>query len=102
MRAKLFASLALIVSLMAPVATPTPAEASVSININIGTSLNNGRRMTCSEGERLLRNRGFRDVRRIDCRGRFFVYRARRGSQRYEVAIDSRNGRVVDIRRIRR
>lgn len=102
MRANLLAALGLIVGLMAPVAVPMPAEASVSVNINIGTNLNNGRRMTCSQGERQLRNRGFRDVRRIDCRGRFFVYHARRGGQRYEIAINSYNGRVVDVRRIRR
>lgn len=100
MRCNLFVSLALIIGLFAPVAMPTPAEA-VTVNITIGTSMNNGRRISCSDGERLIRNRGFRDVRRIDCRGRFFVYRARRGSQRYEIALNSQNGRVADFRRIR-
>jgi hypothetical protein len=58
------------------VALPALAHA-VTIEINIGTNLNNGRAITCREGERLLRNRGFRDIRRMDCGGRFFVYRAR-------------------------
>jgi hypothetical protein len=40
-------------------------------------------------------------VRRIDCRGRIFIYHARRGGNRFEVALNSRNGRVVDVRRIR-
>ena len=86
--------------LIAPLALPTPAQA-VTININIGTNLNNGRAITCRDGERLLRNRGFRDVRRVDCRGRFYVYHARRGGSRFEIALNRHNGRVVDLRRIR-
>lgn len=76
------------------------AQSNVNISISIGTSLNHGRGISCSQGERLLRNRGFRDVRRVDCRGRFFIYRAWRGNTRFEVAIRQRDGRVVDIRRI--
>ena len=99
----LFAYLALVLGLglVTPVALPAPANA-VTIEINIGTNLNNGRAITCRDGERLLRNRGFRDVRRVDCRGRFFVYRARRGTGLFEIGLSSRNGRVVDLRRIRR
>jgi hypothetical protein len=96
----LFAFLGLILGLAAPVALPTPAHA-VTIEINIGASLNHGRAITCRDGERLLRNRGFRDIRRVDCRGRFFVYRARRATGRFEIALSAHNGRVVDLRRIR-
>jgi hypothetical protein len=89
--------------LATPVMLPAPvAEASVTVNIEIGTNLNRGRGITCREGERLLRSRGFRDVRRVDCSGRFFVYRAWRGGQRFEIAVRSRDGRIVDIRRLRR
>lgn len=98
-------SLGLVVGLLAsPVALPQAANAqtSVNIDINIGTNLNRGRGITCGQGERLLRNRGFRDVRRVDCRGRFFVYRAWRGNTRSEISIRQRDGRVVDIRRIAR
>ena len=101
MRRLLFACLGLALSFVLPVASPTPAHA-VTININIGTSLNNGRAITCRDGERILRNRGFRDIRRVDCRGRFFVYRARRGAGRFEIAVSAHNGRVVDLRRLRR
>ncbi|OCJ16209.1 hypothetical protein A6U87_23175 [Rhizobium sp. AC44/96] len=95
-------TLGLVFCLLAtPLAVPTPAHA-VTININIGTNLNHGRPITCREGEWRIRDRGFRDVRRIDCRGRFFVYRAWRGAQRFEISLDRRNGRVVDFRRIRR
>ena len=90
--------------LVTPVAHAPPASA-VTINVNvgfgIGSNLNRGRRLSCSEGERILRNRGFRDVRRIDCRGRYFVYRGWRRGNRYEVALNSRDGRVVDLRRLR-
>jgi hypothetical protein len=96
-----FARLALILGLVAPVALPAPAHA-VTIEINIGTNLNNGRAITCREGERLLRNRGFRDIRRVDCGGRFFVYRARRAGGHFEIGLRARDGRVVDFRRIRR
>ncbi len=96
------ACLAIILGLLlAPAVLPTAVEA-VTVNINIGSSLNNGRGITCSQGERILRNRGFRDIRRMNCRGRYFVYRGWRGGSRFEIAVRSSNGRVVDMRRIRR
>ena len=102
MTRRMLACLAVVLGLLImPAGLPPPAEA-VTININIGTSLNNGRGITCAQGERLLRNRGFRDIRRINCRGRYFVYRGWRGGSRFEIAVRSSNGRVVDVRRIRR
>jgi hypothetical protein len=95
-----FATFALALSIMfAPAVLPTATYAA-SIDIQIGTNLNNGRGISCSQGERLLRFRGFRDIRRVDCTGRFFVYRAWRGGSRFEIAIRSRDGRVVDKRRL--
>lgn len=102
MRLRLFTCLALtLLWLAAPGGVPAEAS-SVTININVGSSISSGRGITCREGERLLRNRGFRDVRRIDCRGRYFVYRGWRSGNRYEVALRSRDGRVVSRRRISR
>jgi len=92
---------ALVLSLVTPATLSTPAYA-VTINLNIGTSLNHGRAITCRDGERILRNRGWRNIRRVDCRGRFFIYHARRGVSRYEIAVSAHNGRVVDLRRLRR
>ncbi len=98
---RIFASLTIVIGLLlTPVIMPAPADA-VTININVGSSLNNGRGITCVQGERLLRNRGFRDIRRIDCRGRYFVYRGWRGGSRLEITVRSSNGRVVNMRRIR-
>ena len=90
--------------LLTPAGPPAPANAvtiDVNIGFGIGSNLNRGRRITCSQGERILRNRGFRDVRRIDCRGRHFVYRGWRHGRRYEVALRASDGRVVDVRRLR-
>lgn len=87
--------------LVAPSVAPATAR-SVTVNINVGSSISNGRGISCWEGERLLRNRGFRDIRRVDCRGRYFVYRGWRSGRRYEVVLRSRDGRVVSRRRISR
>jgi hypothetical protein len=101
MRKNTLRACALAFSLVLPVSLPAPAHA-VSINIQIGSNLNAGRAITCSQGQRLIQNRGFRNVRRIDCRGRVFVYHATRGNGRFEIALSSRTGRVVDLRRLRR
>ena len=101
MRRHLFACVVLALSFAVPVASPTSAHA-ITVEINIGTSLNNGRAISCRDGERILRNRGFRNIRRVDCRGRFYVYHARRGAFLFEIAINSHNARVVDFRRLRR
>ncbi|MCP4564439.1 MAG: hypothetical protein GY873_21675 [Bosea sp.] len=85
---------------LAPIAAPVPVEAA-SITINIGSSLNHGRAISCRQGQILLQNRGFRDVRRVDCRGRFYVYHARRGGNRFEVTLNARTGRVSNIHRLR-
>ena len=91
------------VLLLPPAGPATPAHAvTVDINIRTGTNLSAGRRITCREGERLLRERGFRDIRRIDCRGQYFIYRAWRRNNRFEIALRSRDGRVEDMRRLRR
>lgn len=87
-------------SLLAPAALPVPAQA-LTVTINVGTSLNNGRAISCRQGQILLQNRGFRDVRRIDCRGRFFVYTGRRGNGRFEITLNAHTGRVSNIRRLR-
>lgn len=101
MRRFLIASLFLALAATPPVLVPAPAAA-VTVNIHIGSNVSGGRSISCRDGQRRLRNRGFRDVRMIDCHGRFFVYRAWRGASRYEIALNRHNGRVVDVRRLRR
>ena len=96
--ATLVLALALVVE---PLAVPAPAGA-VSINIAIGTNLSGGRAISCAEGARRVRARGFRNVRRIDCSGRIFLYRAQRSNRSYEIAVRRSNGRVVDVHRVGR
>lgn len=101
MRPHLLLCFGLALGLAAPFALPTPAQA-IEITVHNGSSFNTSRSISCRDGERILRNRGFRDVRRTDCRGRFFVYRAWRDGRRYEISLRASNGRVVDMRRIGR
>ncbi len=68
--------------------------------LSVGTSLNRGRPIVCELGANRLRQRGFHHVWRVDCRGRFFVYRAWQAGRRFEIAVNRHNGRVVDLRRI--
>ncbi|MDM9618751.1 hypothetical protein QTL94_00175 [Rhizobium sp. S96] len=88
--------------LASPLSVPREASAQIGINIGVGSSLNRGRPISCPQGERLLRGRGFRDINRENCRGRFFNYRASRNGQRFEVAIRQSDGRIVDMRRTSR
>jgi hypothetical protein len=81
---------------------PAGAQVSVNIDIGIGANLSGGRRISCAEGERILRQRGFFNIRRVDCRGRYLVYRGTRRGWRHEISLSSFNGRVVDYRRLRR
>ena len=94
------ATFALALSIIFTPAMLPPAAHGVTIDIQIGTNVNSGRGITCRQGERFLRLRGYRDIRRVDCTGRGFVYRAWRGGSRFEIAIRSRDGRVVDKRRL--
>ena len=92
----------LLVSLLGlPVAMPRPAEAA-SVSISIGTNLSGGRSISCAEGARRVRSRGFRNVRAINCSGRYFVYRGWRGNRQFESAVRRSNGRVVDMRPVGR
>lgn len=75
------------------------ASAQIGINMSTGSSLNRGRPVTCPQAERLLRNRGFRDIHRENCRGRFFNYRASRNGQRFAISVRQSDGRIVDMRR---
>jgi len=85
-----------------PVAVPREASAQIGIQIGAGNSLNHGRPVTCNQGARLLRTRGFRDVNVVNCRGRYFTYRASRRAERFEIAVRQRDGRIVEMRRTSR
>jgi hypothetical protein len=98
---KIWASLIGICGLLAFAQPVTVAHAKVSVEVTTGGSSWGKGRISCSRGARILRDRGYRDIVRKDCYGRFYVYRAWRDSRRYEIALDARSGRVVDRRRVR-
>ncbi|PQZ29591.1 hypothetical protein CQZ93_05000 [Ochrobactrum vermis] len=82
------------------VAETVPAF-SQSHSIVVGTRINNGHRIRCTEGARLLRMRGFRNVRALDCRGSHFLYRADRSRRTYDVTVRARDGRITNVRTVR-
>jgi len=67
-------------------------------SVQVGTTLNNGHRIGCSQGSRLLRMRGFHTVRTLDCRGSHFLYRATRLGRSYDITIRARDGRITHSR----
>lgn len=53
--------------------------------------------VSCSEGRRILRQRGFSDVRPVQCSGRNLVYTARERGEPVEVRVSARDGRIVSV-----
>jgi hypothetical protein len=51
-------------------------------------------RLSCGEARELVRDRGYRRVRTIECRGRTYTFRAIRRGEPYRVYVNSRNGRI--------
>ena len=82
------------------VAEPVPAFSQHQAGM-VGTRINNGHRIRCVEGARLLRMRGFRNVRALDCRGRHFLYRGDRSRRTYDITVRVRDGRITNIRAVR-
>jgi hypothetical protein len=94
----------LVLSLLASVVISQPvepAQAKVQIDITVGGTLWGKGKITCSQGARLLRDRAYHSVTMKDCWGRYYIYRAWRNFRHYEIAVDSRNARVVDRHRLR-
>lgn len=81
------------------VAETAPAFSQVNTVI-VGTRINSGHRVRCAEGARLLRMRGFSNVRSLDCRGTHFLYRGDRFRRTYDVTVRSRDGRITNVRTV--
>ena len=58
------------------------------------------RGISCQRGKRIVENAGFRRVRIRDCKGRNFRYTGRKKGDNFEIRVNSRNGRIVSVRRI--
>lgn len=54
-------------------------------------------RVSCGEGRLIVRDRGFRRVRTVECRGRTYTYLGRRHGDTFRVLVSSRTGRIVDV-----
>lgn len=80
--------------MMMPVAT-VPAKAGVNIDINIGGK----KRISCGRGRRIVEDYGFRNVRARNCNGSTYRYLGRRRGDTFVITLDSRRGRIVDVRR---
>jgi hypothetical protein len=78
-----------------------PAQAKVQIDITIGGTLWGKGKISCNQGARLLRDRGYYNISIRDCRGRHYNYRAWRNNRYFQITVDARNSRVVDRRRLR-
>lgn len=89
------------------------AQAGTDIDIGIGVggggyyqpgpSYGYGRsRISCRQGARIAASQGFRRVRPDDCRGTEYRYIGQRRGDLFKIVINSRNGRIKDIDRIRR
>lgn len=81
--------------LMTPLAMTTPAQAGVNIDINIGGK----NRISCWQGAQIVDDYGFNRVRTRECNGSTYTYFARRKGKNFIVYVDSRRGRVTDVRR---
>ncbi len=51
-------------------------------------------RLSCGEAKWRVRERGFRNVRTIECDGRTYTFMARRGDRRVTVYVNSRTGAI--------
>jgi len=81
--------------MMMPVAT-VPAQAGISIDLNVGGK----NKVSCGRGRRIVEDYGFYNVRARDCGGSYYKYLGRRRGDTFVITLDSRRGRVVDVRRI--
>lgn len=86
------------------------AKKNVDVDINIGVPgpgyYNPGYpvypgsvgRISCWQGVKRVQYRGFYNVKPLDCGGKFYSYRARRGPDVFRITVNSFSGRVVGVR----
>jgi hypothetical protein len=66
-----------------------------------GPSYGRGR-ISCRQGARIVAREGFRRVRADDCQGSEYRYFGRQRGDLFKIVVNSRNGRIKDVDRIRR
>ena len=105
-RKSTIASLALLslLALSPEVTAPARADVDVDIRLNLGYGgwgVIGVPRGSCRHGRRVLERR-FNNVRPIDCAGRYYTYYGSRNGRVFVITLNSFNGRIVEIRRVRR
>ena len=76
----------------------SPARADLDIDINIGFDGGFHGKVSCGTGARIVDRRFNRVVAR-DCRGSHYEYTGRRNGKWYFITLNSRNARIVAVRR---
>lgn len=54
----------------------------------------NRNRLSCGEARREVRNRGYREVRTVECNGATFTFRGWRNGRSHQLLVNSRTGAV--------
>jgi hypothetical protein len=57
-------------------------------------------RISCGEARSILRSRGYRNIATRDCKGSSYSFRATRRGKVYIVAVSSRTGAIISVRRV--
>jgi hypothetical protein len=111
----LFAASALAAGLLA--VQPNAAEAKANVDINVylpgmggydpgypgpgyGYSGYAPGKMSCFQGRQSLRWKGFKQIKTLDCAGKFYGYTARKNGKLYKVQLNSFSGHVVSIKKL--
>ena len=82
----------------------TPARAGVDFNIFINPGpgiyvVPEAGRLSCREVAFRLHNRGYNRIGVIDCRGKSYVYEARRDGRLWIIKASAYSGRIISVRR---
>lgn len=51
-------------------------------------------RISCQRARNIVKNRGYRNVDRVECNGATYTFRGTRGGKRYVIYVNSRSGGV--------
>lgn len=80
------------------------ANVTISITVNIGNWHGPGfydghwrDKLTCAEGRRLLRQRGYSNVQSLECQGRYYLYRASSQHGQVIIELNARTGKVQRV-----
>ncbi|MCB1379601.1 MAG: hypothetical protein KDK89_14730 [Alphaproteobacteria bacterium] len=53
-------------------------------------------KLSCASARSIVRGNGYRDVVTRDCRGRTYVFKARKRGHVYLIKVNARNGHIID------